>query len=135
MSRREVFERLGGFDEQLKSGGDRAMVLRIRDAGHALVYVPGMVVWHPVRATREELVRKRLRLSGGRWGRTQPSGRLARALGITLYDTIRRLRRVWLTLDITIGRKIALMPLTMDLSVVATREYLRLSQGHGSARQ
>lgn len=135
MSPREVFDALGGFDERLKSGGDRAMALRIRDAGYPLVYVPDMVVWHPVRATRDELVRKRQRLSGGRWDRTRPSARLARVLGATFYDTARRLRRVALTPDIPIGRKVALMRLTMDLSVVATREFWKLSQGHRSARQ
>ncbi|EHJ61949.1 dolichyl-phosphate mannose synthase related protein [Novosphingobium pentaromativorans US6-1] len=135
MSRREIFDKLGGFDENLKSGGDRAMALRIRGAGYPLVYVPEMIVGHPVRATREELIRKRRRLSGGRWDRTQPSGRLARVLGVTLYDTIRRIRRVWMAPGLTIGRKIALVRLTMDLSVVATREYWRLFFGRRSARQ
>lgn len=135
MSRREVFDAIGGFNERLKSGGDREMALRIRDAGHPLAYVPDMIVWHPVRATRDDLVRKRQRLSGGRWDRTQPSARLARVLGMTLYDTARRLRRVWVTADIPVGRKVALSRLTMDLSVVATREFWKLSQGHRSARQ
>ena len=111
------------------------MALRIRDAGHPLVYVPDMVVWHPVRATREDLIRKRQRLSGGRWDRTQPSGRLARVLGVTLYDTARRLRRVWTAPEMPIGRKVALMRLTMDLSVVATREFCKLARGQRSARQ
>lgn len=135
MSRRKIFETLGGFDERLKSGGDREMALRIRGAGFPLVYVPDMVVWHPVRATREDLVCKRQRLSGGRWDRTQASGRLARVLGVTLYDTFRRLRRVWATPGLPVRRKLALSRLTMDLSFVATREFLRLAQGHRSARQ
>ena len=135
MSRREIFTTLGGFDERLKSGGDREMALRIRGASFPLVYVPDMVVWHPVRATREDLVCKRQRLSGGRWDRTQASGRLARVLGVTLYDTARRLRRVWTAPDLPVRRKLALSRLTMDLSFVATREFLKLAQGHRSARQ
>lgn len=135
MSRREIFQTLGGFDERLKSGGDREMALRIRDAGSPPVYVPDMIVWHPVRATREDLVRKRQRLSGGRWDRTQPSGRLARVLGVTFYDTVRRLRRVWTAPGLPVGRKVALSRLTMDLSVVATCEFWKLSQGRHSARQ
>lgn len=135
MSRREIFRTLGGFDEHLKSGGDREMALRIRDAGLPLVYVPEMVVWHPVRATRDDLVRKRQRLSGGRWDRTQPSVRLARVIGVTLVDTARRLRRVWVTPEMPVRRKLALTRLTMDLSVVATREFWKLAQGHRSARQ
>ncbi|MEJ2409320.1 MAG: glycosyltransferase [Novosphingobium sp.] len=135
MSPREIFAELGGFDERLKSGGDREMALRIRDAGYALAYVPGMVVSHPVRATRADLVLKRKRLSGGRWDRTKPAGRLARVLGITFYDTARRLRRVWKTPDVPVRRKVALSRLTIDLSVVATREFWKLSRGHRSARQ
>jgi glycosyltransferase involved in cell wall biosynthesis len=134
MSRREIFATLGGFDERLKSGGDREMALRIREAGFPLVYVPEMVVWHPVRATRDDLVRKRQRLSGGRWDRTNPSGRLARVLGVTLYDTARRLRRVWAMPDLPVGRRVALSRLTMDLSFVATREFWKLFQGQRSVR-
>ena len=61
-----LLRELGGFDAALKSGGDRQMALCIREAGYPLVYVPAMIVRHPVRASRAELVRKRQRLSGGR---------------------------------------------------------------------
>src|SRR3546814_11987448 len=44
MSRRTIFEELGGFDHHLKSGCDRQMALRIRDAGLTLIYVPDMTV-------------------------------------------------------------------------------------------
>src|SRR3546814_7163226 len=63
MSRRTIFEDLGGFDHHLKSGGDRQMALRIRDAGLPLIYVPDMTVHHTVRGSRRDLVRKRRRLS------------------------------------------------------------------------
>ena len=49
-----LLKALGGFDAALKSGGDRQMALRIRESGHPLVYVPAMVVRHPVRASRAE---------------------------------------------------------------------------------
>lgn len=135
VSQRATLEKLGGFDEALKSGGDRDMALRIRAAGRPLVYVPEMLVYHPVRATRDSLVRKRQRLSGGRWDRTDRSARFARVLGVTAYDTARRLRRVWLAQDMSIRRKMAVMRLTMDLSMVATAEYWRLLRGHRSARE
>ena len=109
VSPRVVFEKLGGFDATLKSGGDRQMALRIRDSGLALVYVPDMVVQHPVRASWIELVRKRRRLSGGRWDRTQQPARLARVLGVTLYDAGRRLRRAALAPGRSLGRRLAVM--------------------------
>lgn len=134
LSRRETFETLGGFDERLKSGGDREMALRIRDAGLAPIYVPEMVVGHPVRASRAELVRKRRRLSGGRWDRTRAPARLLRVWGATLYDMSRRLRRAALAANLPIRRRVAVMRLTVELSIVAAGEFWRLFRGRAAAR-
>lgn len=134
ISRSEVLRDLGGFDATLKSGGDRQMALRIRAAGHPLIYVPDMVVRHPVRADRAELVRKRRRLSGGRWDRTQATPRLVRVLGVTAVDTARRLRRAAISRDLPLGRRLAVMKLTLDLAGVAAREFFRLAGGRTAAR-
>jgi glycosyltransferase involved in cell wall biosynthesis len=60
--RKEVFERLGGFREdlgrqgaELISADDSEFFFRVRAAGHAVVYAPSVVLHHPVdvaRATR-----------------------------------------------------------------------------------
>lgn len=129
-----LLRQLGGFDAALKSGGDRQMALRIREAGAPLVYVPAMVVRHPVRASRADLVRKRQRLSGGRWDRTARRPRLAHVLGITAIDTVRRLRRAAISRDLSIGRRLAVMLLTLQLAGVAISEYLNLAGGRKAAR-
>lgn len=129
-----LLRQLGGFDATLKSGGDRQMALRIREAGAPLVYVPAMVVRHPVRASRADLVRKRQRLSGGRWDRTARRPRLAHVLGITAIDTLRRLRRAAISRDLSIGRRLAVMLLTLQLAGVAISEYLNLAGGRKAAR-
>lgn len=129
-----VLKALGGFDAALKSGGDRQMALRIRDAGYPLVYVPSMLVRHPVRASRAELVRKRQRLSGGRWDRTTRRPRLAHVLGITAVDTVRRLRRAAITRELTLRRRLAVMGLTLELAGVAVGEYFNLAGGRKAAR-
>ncbi|MCI4592664.1 glycosyltransferase family 2 protein [Sphingobium sp. BYY-5] len=134
VSRKDVFDRLGGFDAALKSGGDRQMALRIRDSGFPLIYVPEMLVRHPVRASWTELVRKRRRLSGGRWDRTRRPARLLRVLGATLYDAGRRLRRAALAPGLSIGRRLGVMRLTLALSAVAVGEFLRLAGGQRAAR-
>ncbi|UVO49035.1 glycosyltransferase family 2 protein [Sphingomonas sp. SUN019] len=134
ISRAAVLRDLGGFDATLKSGGDRQVALRIRAAGHPLIYVPDMVVRHPVRADRAELVRKRRRLSGGRWDRTQATPRLARVLGVTAVDTVRRLRRAAVSRELPLGRRLAVMKLTLDLAGVATREFVQLARGRAAAR-
>ncbi|MBR2171545.1 glycosyltransferase family 2 protein [Sphingopyxis sp.] len=129
-----LLKALGGFDAALKSGGDRQMALRIRENGHPLVYVPAMVVRHPVRASRAELVRKRQRLSGGRWDRTRRRPRLVHVLGITAVDTIRRLRRAAISRELSFRRRLAVMWLTLQLAGVAVSEYLNLAGGRKAAR-
>ncbi len=129
-----VLKQLGGFDAALKSGGDRQMALRIREAGYPLVYVPGMVVRHPVRASRAELVRKRQRLSGGRWDRTAKRPKLAHVLGVTAVDTVRRLRRAAVSRELSLRRRMAVMLLTLELAGVAVGEFFHLAGGRKAAR-
>jgi len=129
-----LLKALDGFDAALKSGGDRQMALRIRDSGHPLIYVPAMVVRHPVRASRAELVRKRQRLSGGRWDRTRQRPRLVHVLGITAVDTVRRLRRAAVSRELSLRRRLAVMLLTLQLAGVAVSEYLNLAGGRKAAR-
>jgi len=129
-----LLKALGGFDAALKSGGDRQMALRIRESGHPLVYVPAMMVRHPVRASRAELVRKRQRLSGGRWDRTKQRPRLVHVLGITAVDTIRRLRRAAISRELSLRRRLAVMLLTLQLAGVAVSEFLNLAGGRKAAR-
>jgi len=130
-----LLRQLGGFDAALKSGGDRQMALRIRDAGRPLVYVPDMIVRHPVRASRAELVRKRQRLSGGRWDRTTGRRRLVRVLGATAVDTARRLRRAAISPGLSLRRRVGVMKLTIELAGVAVREFLHLANGRKASRE
>jgi glycosyltransferase involved in cell wall biosynthesis len=129
-----LLRELGGFDAALKSGGDRQMALRVRDAGRPLVYVSAMMVRHPVRASRAELVRKRQRLSGGRWDRTTRRPRLVQVLGITAVDTVRRLRRAAISRELSLRRRLAVMLLTLELAGVAVSEFLNLAGGRKAAR-
>lgn len=129
-----LLRELGGFDAGVKSGGDRQMALRIKAAGRPLIYTPPMIVRHPVRASRAELVRKRQRLSGGRWDRTRATPRLARVLGVTAVDTARRLRRAAISPGLSLKRRAAVMKLTLELAGIATSEYLALAAGRKAAR-
>lgn len=65
--RRDIFERVGTFDETLLSGGDKEWGQRLTRAGGRVVYVDDAVVAHAARATRGELRTKIARLVGGRW--------------------------------------------------------------------
>ena len=67
LSPRALLTDLGGFDGALKSGGDSKLARQIRGAGHPIVYVPTMLVQHPIRGTLRELAQKQRRVVGGRW--------------------------------------------------------------------
>jgi GT2 family glycosyltransferase len=56
--RRDVFDTLGGFDEQLVRGVDSEFLYRLATAGYRLVVAPGIWVLHPAPATLRGLVTK-----------------------------------------------------------------------------
>jgi glycosyltransferase involved in cell wall biosynthesis len=77
MSPKRVFDEVGPFDANLKSGGDGNMARRIGAAGYPIRYVDDMVVQHPIRAQTAAIVQKRRRVLGGKW---QSGGGMARPL-------------------------------------------------------
>lgn len=62
--RREVFEQLGGFEEALKSGGDREFGVRVHRAGMRMAYCDAAVTLHPARDFGEQ-ARKVSRVARG----------------------------------------------------------------------
>ncbi|MEM6393905.1 MAG: glycosyltransferase family 2 protein [Planctomycetota bacterium] len=62
---RGVLDRVGGFDEEQLSGGDRAFGNTLKQAGVGLVYGEHAVVRHPARRSLSGLLRKRRRVIGG----------------------------------------------------------------------
>jgi glycosyltransferase involved in cell wall biosynthesis len=56
--RRDLFERLGGFDSSLPSGGDFDLVARLIDDGSRLIYSPEAVVRHPTCEDARSFLRK-----------------------------------------------------------------------------
>lgn len=64
--KREVFEGLGGFNAEIKSGGDWEFSRRAVDAGYKLIYAGNVKVKHPARSTVRAIFRKQRRFSA--WG-------------------------------------------------------------------
>jgi len=62
---RRVFDLVGEFDEQLKSGGDYEFGLRCSKAGIAIAYADDVVVMHPARSSIRELLAKGERVGFG----------------------------------------------------------------------
>ncbi|GEM_PF-5117196 len=65
MIRREVFERLGGFDERLMSGGDHEFGRRCREHGVRQFFWEAVPAYHPPRGWRS-WVRKCIRVEKGK---------------------------------------------------------------------
>jgi glycosyltransferase involved in cell wall biosynthesis len=64
-TRRKVMEKIGLFDEQLISGGDREWGNRVFDLGLRQIYCAEAVVLHPAKRTLRELIKKSLRITAG----------------------------------------------------------------------
>jgi glycosyltransferase involved in cell wall biosynthesis len=97
---RQVFDRVGLFDANLKSGGDREWGQRVHASGRAVVYAEGVRVQHPARATLRELSLKLARVAGGQCDRAKREGRwgLGFFLKASLSDLrppVRAIRAIW----------------------------------------
>src|SRR5260221_238580 len=54
---RELFDRVGGFDESLPEHGDFDFAQRCVEAGARLAFAPEAAVWHPTRDRARPLLR------------------------------------------------------------------------------
>ena len=62
---RTVFDKVGYFDSNLKSGGDSEWGKRVAKAGYQLHYADDVEVAHPARSTYSELYKKTIRVMSG----------------------------------------------------------------------
>lgn len=99
--RREVLDAVGGFNEQMMSGGDFEWTRRATASGFKLVYCPNAVVRHPARNTLASLAQKARRVSAGSMalhGETdvfQGGGRVLGNLGRDLHELLKRRDMSW----------------------------------------
>jgi len=134
MSRRQLLLDLGGFDESVKSGGDWNLCGRIRAAGHPIVYVQGMRVGHPVRASLALLMAKRRRTIGGRWQSTQRRWRFLWCSAVVIWRSARRIRGTVSDKRFSAADRLRIIGVVMALSVAGLAELVRLACG-GEARR
>lgn len=107
--RREAFERIGGFDPTLPSGGDYDFAERAGRAGLELRYSPGAVVGHPTLDRALAFLTKVWRTnrwSGARRARDGMRPDLGGALGLVPVLGIARARRAALSpaADLNVAR-------------------------------
>ena len=68
---KKVFENVGLFNSELKSGGDAEWGKRAYDYGYPIVYADDCCVAHPCRNSLSSILKKAARVSGGRYKRTK----------------------------------------------------------------
>lgn len=92
---RKAFCMVGGFNQQLLSGGDGEWCQRAAAAGIKTVYCPDAIVSHPARATLGELAQKRRRTVGGRISRNtgRTSAQFLRAAMRQIFPDLRNIAR------------------------------------------
>jgi len=62
---RHMFDRVGLFNDRLKSGGDREWGNRVFAAGYPIIYADDTCVAHPARDSLDELYNKAIRVTEG----------------------------------------------------------------------
>src|SRR6185437_15286505 len=63
--RREAFQQVGGFVEEIRSGGDADICFRLKDAGWEIESRDGALVTHTSRSRLSKLLRQRARMGAG----------------------------------------------------------------------
>jgi glycosyltransferase involved in cell wall biosynthesis len=91
---RRTFERIGGFEADLMSGGDAEWGQRFHAAGGKVLYSELAEVKHPARRTLRQLIRQRRRTMGGRFQRRQGVGHPPHPLDGTDFSYNSPFRRV-----------------------------------------
>lgn len=132
LSRRFVFESIGLFNGEAKSGEDVEWGRRAQRAGHLVEYAQQVVVYHPARKTWKEIAQRARRVYGGQWmkglGNTGPFNLL-----IVLRDfksVIRRLITVFGTDQLNgPSQRLKVVAVIAFVRVVKLLEHVRLMLG------
>lgn len=96
---KSVIDKIGNFDSNLKSGGDRQWGQRVFTAGYKQVYADDARVAHPARHTFPELRKRLTRLVGGGFDRLMSNNPSSIDIAKDMIDTFkppfRSLYRAW----------------------------------------
>jgi glycosyltransferase involved in cell wall biosynthesis len=132
LCRRDLMRSIGGFNQELLSGGDIDCSRRIAAAGHKMIYVPDMIVGHPTRANLLELIRKRRRVVGGRL-QLDGRGRTSDWAKRFLRESVNQARRVARS-DIESWAKPGVVAVVAVLLLTSQFELIRLASGRPAYR-
>ncbi|MGC9420379.1 MAG: glycosyltransferase [Rhodovulum sp.] len=134
--RRDLFERVGPFEESLYSSGDKEWNRRAQALGSRIVLGTDVRVRHPARMTFEALKKKRLRIAGGRF---RTKGKHEKRLWIPspkyLFPALSALRRIAREPGLTGHQVLRLWAMDYALRRAELRELIAIRQSHGQTRR
>jgi len=133
LSKRSKILELSGFNTNLKSGGDHEMAQRITQTGSRVVYCPSATVSHPAR-NRAEILRKRRRVIGGAWDKSQTSLKPIILVWRAVKLYAKRTLIILLSRKVRLSNKFSIFGVISSIFFVSLIEIFKLSIGHESSR-
>ncbi|MFQ3189354.1 MAG: glycosyltransferase involved in cell wall biosynthesis [Paraglaciecola sp.] len=132
-SKNSVVQKYGGFNSNLKSGGDHELSKKISDDGKPIVFCKEAFVLHPSRNIKELLVKRR-RVIGGSWDRQLVNGSTVNFFWLATKLFIKRTILATINQKLDLHRKCALVSLLLKIFIVSCSEIIRLKKGGDSVR-
>lgn len=128
IAKKVVFDSVGGFNDQLMSGGDAEWGIRAQAKGFQIVYSDECVVWHPTRSQLKEIVQKTKREAGGHYSLEKNKSALLRSFSILigLLPPAKSMCRVLKDRDLSAKEKIVSISIRYYLRLVSTAERFKL---------
>lgn len=136
---RSVIDKVGSFDQTLKSSGDREWGQQVFSAGYNQTYADDVCVAHPARHSLDQLHKKVVRLIGGHQDvknkKGYPFWKLIKDVAIELSPPFRVYFRIWLDKRLKGGKqKIQVVFVIFYIKILKAWEKVRLQLGGNSAR-
>ena len=121
-----IFEQLGGFNEETMSGGDRDFCERANKEGIQIAYTSQAIVKHPARNFKE-LAKKQKRIVGGKISLNKPirCGKL-KALYTSLKPLASESYRIIRSKKVSLLRKPAILLIAVIIRILTVIEWIRL---------
>lgn len=135
-TRKSVFEKVGLFNEELRSSGDKEWGERVYKAGYKLAYAENCIVQHPARHSLKMLYGKQARLIGGVETRRKNKEIMHffdKDLLTGIIPSFREVRRI-IYFNSSFYEKIIALSVLLSLSIYSTFVRLRLRLGGKASR-
>lgn len=133
---KRIFDEVGLFNEELKSGGDNEWGKRVFDHGYCISYAPATIVNHPARNRLSDILKKARRVTGGHFVREkrakETSVRFWRA---NFLNFLFRIKNVFSLTNVKLGIKFRLVIIELLCQCFRMHELMRLRQGKTPKRE